>query len=552
MRFLPRTRGGLLWRAMLASILVIGFAAGATAVAGLLQVGNLANELGINSSNIKGLTLPAPGKPETILIIGSDHREGEGSAASYMNAESDTMLLVRLDDASSTINVMSVPRDLAVLNAAGGTVKLNSIYSTEDGPAGILKVLKAQVFPNLKVNHVVDTSFIGFSDLIDAIGCVYTDVDRRYYNVTEPAPSPDNFSSINIQPGYQKLCGGVHSATGTNSALAFVRYRHTDSDVVRNARQQDFIRWAKDGYSTTQLAENEGKLVKIFSQNTKTDRSLATTKGLLDLFGIVLDANSSTLKTVQFPEYFGTTAAGAPSFVYPCPELSNCSTGYGGTDNAIGQPTEATEAIWKQFVTPVKAKAQSTSSAPAATRKTGHRRYKLNLSQVTADPGDGASQAAALGDVGFPIFYPKDIYNSYQGTPGVGYCFSFSANCDLTALEPESAYSSSYPRRYDIVGPGNRSYRSYVMTIDINSGVGEYYTVQGTTWKNPPILNRPSKVITVNRHRLYEYDDGGKVSLVATKTGSGVYWISNTLDNAIPNPAMIAMAAELTRARVKG
>ena len=34
-----------------------------------------------------------------------------------------------------------------------------------------------------------------------------------------------------------------------DGALAFVRFRHTDTDIVRNARQQDFIRWAKDQYS---------------------------------------------------------------------------------------------------------------------------------------------------------------------------------------------------------------------------------------------------------------------------------------------------------------
>ncbi len=546
MSFLPKTRGGLLWRAFLAAILVVGLAAGATAVAGLLQVGTLASDFGLNASSVKGLTLPAPGKPETILLIGSDHRANE---VSYTGSSTDTMLLVRLDDSSSTINVMSIPRDLAVLDSAGATVKLNSIYSSQGGPSGLLKVLKAQVFPHLQVNHVVDTSFIGFSDLIDQIGCVYTDVDRRYYNVTAPAPSPDNFSSINIQPGYQKLCGGVHSATGTNSALAFVRYRHTDSDVVRNARQQDFIRWAKDGYSTSQLASNEGKLVSIFSKYTKTDKELATTKGLLELFNLVLDANALSIKTVQFPEYFGSTTTGGADYVYPCPQLSTCSTGYGGTDTSIGQPTQATEEIWDQFVTPTKAK--TTTGTPTVT-KPKRVKEKFNPRGLTADPGDGASQSGELldrGPIGLPIFYPKYIYT---GPYGGGYCFSITANCDESALEPDSAYTGSYPRRYEIDGPGDRPYKSYVMTLVVNSALGEYYTVQGTTWKNPPILNKPSKVVTVNRHRLYEYDDGGKISLVASKTAQGVYWISNTLNNAIPNTAMIGMGAELTRYTGKG
>ena len=50
------------------------------------------------------------------------------------------------------------------------------------------------------------------------------------------APS-QQYAEINIQPGYQKLCG--------QKALDYVRYRHEDSDFVRAARQQDFLRQAK-------------------------------------------------------------------------------------------------------------------------------------------------------------------------------------------------------------------------------------------------------------------------------------------------------------------
>ena len=75
---------------------------------------------------------------------------------------------------------------------------------------------------------------------MNAIGCVYTDVDHRYYNNTLQT----DYSSIDLQAGYQKLCG--------TDALSFVRFRHTDSDIVRNARQQDFIRWAKDQYGVEQ------------------------------------------------------------------------------------------------------------------------------------------------------------------------------------------------------------------------------------------------------------------------------------------------------------
>jgi hypothetical protein len=58
------------------------------------------------------------------------------------------------------------------------------------------------------------------------------DVDRRYYNKNTGAYYND-YANINLQPGYQQLTG--------QQALDFVRFRHTDSDLYRNARQQQFV-----------------------------------------------------------------------------------------------------------------------------------------------------------------------------------------------------------------------------------------------------------------------------------------------------------------------
>ena len=87
----------------------------------------------------------------------------------------------------------------------------------------------------LPINHVVNVDFLGFVRAVDAIDCVYVDVDRRYYHSN--AESTEEYAEINVQPGYQLLCG--------KKALQYVRYRHTDTDLVRAARQQDFISAAR-------------------------------------------------------------------------------------------------------------------------------------------------------------------------------------------------------------------------------------------------------------------------------------------------------------------
>ncbi|MGI8713165.1 MAG: LCP family protein [Solirubrobacteraceae bacterium] len=165
------------------------------------------------------LVLPGSGKAQTLLLIGSDHRAGEP----YRAANTDAMLLVRLDPGATTIDVLSVPRDLGVsIRAVGGTFtgKLNSAYGL-GGPGLLLSILKTRVFPGLVVNHIIDFNFQGFSQLVDALGCVYGDIAHRYFNDT----AQTDYSSIDLQAGYQKLCGpqalsSSASATPTPTSCA--------------------------------------------------------------------------------------------------------------------------------------------------------------------------------------------------------------------------------------------------------------------------------------------------------------------------------------------
>ena len=88
---------------------------------------------------------------------------------------------------------------------------------------------------------------------------------------------------------------------------------------------------------------------------------------------------------------------------------------------------------------------------------------------------------------------------------------------------------------------------AYRMTLVINPDLGEYYGIQGTTWRNPPLLQSPSSTETVNGRQLLLYSNGGKLPVVAWRTASGVYWVSNTLANNISNKQMVEIAASLTQ-----
>ncbi len=535
MRLMPRTRWGVAWRGLVAFIVVVGCAAGATATAGLLQVSNVVRILDMHHALVSHqLVLPAPGQPQTLLLVGVDHRYGEGHTA----GNTDTMMLVRIDDSSTTINALSVPRDLAVDVPGYGVEKLNAAYS-EGGPSLLLKTLRADVFPGLKVNHLLLVDFSSFANLINAIGCVYAQVDRRYYNHSIGAADPTtDYSSIDIQPGYQRMCGGSGSDLGgADTALAFVRFRHNDTDFVRQARQQDFLRWAKEGFSSSELLDRRTQLLDDFGNDVQSDRQLHTTDGLLELFDLAINANGSSLKSIPFP-------------------YTGFETINGGDDVAFDESASA--AAYRKFLTPTKqASSTSTTPTPPSTngKHKGHRRAHAYVppAGMVADPNDGHSQAAHLGAPGLPIYYPEYIPSNYS------YCFSLTGDCNV-GYEPSSAYAASYPRRYSIFGPDGKRYPSYVMTLSYgfngqtDTAYGLFATVEGTTWTGighaagPPILRKPSAIKVVNNKRLYEYSQGGALAVVAWQNGRAVYWISNNLENTIPNGQMVAMAASFTRA----
>ena len=520
MRLIPSTRGGMLWRSLFCAVLVIGFAAATTAVAGLLQVRQITQYIDSTPAfkASPSVSVPAPGKAQTILLVGSDHRAG----TPFKDVNTDTMLLVRMDPASQTINLMSVPRDLRVQIPEGGalvTSKLNAAYFF-GGPGLLIKILKQQVFPGLKVNHVVDVGFGGFERMINAIGCVYTDVDHRYYNNT----AVTDYSSIDLQPGYQKLCGA--------QALSFVRFRHTDSDIVRNARQQDFIRWAKAQFSQDQILSQRGSLLRIFGKNATTDHNLHTTDGIINLFDLVAFSSVRSIKQIPFPAeqlpcYSGPTGGTAAVGAAPC---------------YVGAASGAEQSAFHAFMTPTKTAPTGSSGlgAGAAAAGNGGKHHGGGGGPVvglTADVSDGKAQAKELGKIGIPIYFPKLIMGNSR------YCSSLTSGCPVEY----GAGSGSYPRAYLLHDRHGVAHYAYRMTLVMNPIFGQYYGVQGTTWQNPPILNSPSATKMVNGKQLLLYANGSKLSLVAWRTPQGAYWVSNTLTDDISNRQLVAIAASLSK-----
>ena len=184
---------------------------------------------------------PPPGHAAIALIIGYDHRAGEANGTP---SRSDTVMLLRADPATKTISMMSFPRDLQVnVHCPGQPVfvgKINSAYAN-CGSKGTLQTVRDLI--GLPINYLITVNFRGFKQIVNRLGGVWIDVDRRYFNNNAGVSPTFGYATINLQPGYQRLTGGA--------ALDYVRYRHTDSDLFRVARQQQFVKAMK-----YQLAHN--------------------------------------------------------------------------------------------------------------------------------------------------------------------------------------------------------------------------------------------------------------------------------------------------------
>ena len=88
---------------------------------------------------------------------------------------------------------------------------------------------------------------------------------------------------------------------------------------------------------------------------------------------------------------------------------------------------------------------------------------------------------------------------------------------------------------------------AYRIVLAFNSNLGQYYGVQGTTWRQAPILSSPQEIRIVAGKRLELHFDGHRLRLVAWRTAQGVYWVSNTLSLDLSNQQMLGLAASLTR-----
>ncbi len=245
----PTRRSGLqiLWRFMFWTLAAVVSVTGGIAGGAFLYFHQSVADVRAHTPAVKAaakrLDVTLPGHAAVALIVGYDKRLGVDHT-SAAESRSDTIMLVRADPATKTISLISFPRDLYVQIHCPGTKstpdrtfhsRINGAWPA-CGPQGVLQTVKD--LTGLPINYLITVDFHGFKSIVNKMHGVWMDIDRKYFNNVS---GPSGYATINLQPGYQRLNG--------QQALDFVRYRHTDSDLYRLARQQEFVKAFKQGVS---------------------------------------------------------------------------------------------------------------------------------------------------------------------------------------------------------------------------------------------------------------------------------------------------------------
>ncbi len=484
---------------LVAAIGIVLLTGGATYAVARNEVGRVAEALDQNKPvkvTPKVLAPTSQGAPETLLLIGNDERPPpKDNPLGAVLPHSNEMLLVRIDPSKPTISMLSIPRELQVTftapNGAVITNRINSAYTYgfEDGggTSGGVKLMVQTIERVLGVpviNHVFVTNFKKFEHAVNEMGCVYMTVDKRYHH-NNSEPGAEQYFEINLQPGYQRLCG--------KQALEFVANRHESTSLIRDARDQRFLLEVKAEYGST-LFENREKFERILGKAMETD--LHGEEEVLQLLELLVESAGKPVRQVPFHvTLLPTVDTATPE------QISEAVQSF--LNGTAALPTEKLNQAVKA----------------ARPRRRPHAHGSAPGLSLTPTSGEALAHArSAAPQLPFPLEYPR-ASNTYAGA------------------EPDRL------RLYDIRDDQGHLHPSYVTVID-RGGLGEYYDVQGSTWTDPLLLGDPSQTVRIGSRTYGLYYAGEEIRTIAWREGNAEYWIQNTLTNGVQPREMLAMATQ--------
>ena len=514
-------------------------------------------------------------------------------------------MLVRADPETKSISLLSFPRDLYVqVVCPGGSTfnaRINAAYS-ECGTKGTLETVKK--LTGLPVNYLITVNFRGFRQLVDSVGGVWMDVDRRYFN---DRGGDFGYATINLFPGYQKL--------GGYQALDFVRYRHTDSGPLpRRAAaalragvqgsgevQHERVRPAEAGlHDHEERRGRAGRHQGARPEDRDPVRALrlraaawallpgeargSRGDGSFDLLAHEQNVKNAVQEfanpDVESPEKATAVALNekpkpAADTAPPVRETTvnvlngNGVAGSAGTASYLlsqrgyqmvyapdGKNGNAPN--WEYFKTRIHFnKAQP--GAEAAAKKVAvlfgtddvvplDPAIRAPLERCAADRDRRpdlprhAHGGARRQDAAAPAGERRAGRGSVPGTaPGAGEQDAVRAD----GSDRDRAQLLDRPRAADPRVPDRPEGKHKTIRLTYRTGASKYWGVQMTDWEDAPVLAEHNVTRTIKGRNYQLHYVGPKLHMVVLRQGGATYWVVNTLLDELSNETMLAIAKGL-------
>lgn len=224
-----------------------------------------------------------------ILLLGVDSRTGK------IEGRTDTMILLTVDIERKVIKLTSFLRDLYVEIPGYKNNRLNSAFVFGGFP--LLQKTFEKNF-GVKPDAYIAVNLSGLAKIIDALGGVYVDVDAKKIdriNAVIYWYNKQVLNLTNLNDGYVKK-GGYQKLTG-KQAEAWARYRYSESDYQRSARQRQLISIIFDEVKKMSVKE----LVNFALTNANLVQTNLTLQEMISLAPAVLALSDAEIQEFRIP-----------------------------------------------------------------------------------------------------------------------------------------------------------------------------------------------------------------------------------------------------------
>jgi LCP family protein required for cell wall assembly len=220
----------------------------------------------------------------------------------------DSIMILSIDPATKSANVISIPRDLYVSIPGYGYSKINAAY--EDGQAehfnqsgyftggmGLLEETLSQDF-GVQFNYYALINYAAFRDAVDAVNGITVDIQSP-----DPRGLYDPYTNLKLPNGEVTLNGqealNLARARGDGPGS----YGFPDADFNRTQHQQQMLIALKDKSSSLSVIGNPlkiGELADAIGNNIITNLSIGDME---TLYSDSKSISNSSISTVTLNDY---------------------------------------------------------------------------------------------------------------------------------------------------------------------------------------------------------------------------------------------------------